>query len=75
MVRRLLMKVLKTIFSGKCCDCGEPATFLVESAGHQYKICNTCLGEWEEERNQPEAVGDCGFDCVDAWKYTHGIEV
>lgn len=68
------MKVLKSIFSGKCCDCGESATVLIESAGVQYKICNTCLGEWEEERNQPKAEGNCGFDCVDAWNYAHGIE-
>ena len=47
------MKVLKSIFNGRCCDCGEPATVLVERAGHQFKICNTCLGEWEEELEQP----------------------
>ena len=68
------MKVLKSIFSGKCCDCGEPASYLVESAGFQYKICNTCLGEWEEELEQPREEGDCGMDCVDAWNYEHGKE-
>lgn len=68
------MKILKSIFSGRCCDCGAPATVLVESAGHQYKICNNCLGEWEEERNQPKEENDCGFDCVDAWNYKHGKE-
>ena len=68
------MKVIKSIFSGRCCDCGDPATTLVESAGYQYKLCNTCLGEWEQEKNEIKEQECCGFDCVDAWNYSHGKE-
>jgi hypothetical protein len=68
------MKVIKSIFSGRCCDCGDPATTLVESAGYQYKLCDTCLDEWKQEKNETKEQECCGFDCVDAWNYSHGKE-